>query len=435
MPVVTASSAQHNRHKSNKMPQKRTNRNGEELSSDASTTVGGGAVNEKKRLFLDSLQRGSVDDTSYDDDDTGQLSSSSTSQYNPIQHQAHFLHAMEGLDRYPNYLSRWPDDDIDSLERALQAKLQQVRDQKSKIAQQRQEMRQLLDNFLAANPEWKELVRVPTTWEQVQTKILDPRAAKAIFQSKMFRGRNKDQISVPDVLSGKIPVELDTAQLEQLMDEEMDDVFAFPLLSRDFCHQLNTFVSAFMQDLEASPSLKTVTRGIHKDLDNMGLGWLNDLLFHLVTRPRSAQLYKETELAGGDLDWRQGFIASYSADPTQSKPRQRLVPHTDDAEVTLNICLGDKFDGGDLFFWGLRGQGNNLLGEYEPEVGRAVIHSGRHLHEVTPITTGNRFAYIQWTRSWGRARKETCPCCWLNRRGLSNTNSHQDSCVCGPRWN
>ncbi|KAL3918673.1 MAG: hypothetical protein SGARI_007402 [Bacillariaceae sp.] len=188
----------------------------------------------------------------------------------------------------------------------------------------------------------------------------------------MFLGKNKENVSVQDVLSGKIPVELDTAQLQQLMDEEMDDLFAFPVLSPEFCHQLHTFVSAFVEAIQASPSHETLTRGIHKDLDNMGLGWLNDLLFHLITRPVSAQLYKETELAGGDLDWRQGFIASYSADPTQSKPRQRLVPHTDDAEVTLNICLGDEFDGGDLNFWGLRGQGNNLLGEYEPEIGRAV---------------------------------------------------------------
>jgi predicted 2-oxoglutarate/Fe(II)-dependent dioxygenase YbiX len=106
-------------------------------------------------------------------------------------------------------------------------------------------------------------------------------------------------------------------------------------------------------------------------------------------------------------------------------------------EVTLNVCLGDKFDGGNLHFWGLRGEhvgGNKLLGEYQPEVGRAVIHSGRHLHEVTPITAGDRFALIQWTRSWKSARRETCPCCWLNRRRDSDSEKG-NSCICGPRWN
>jgi hypothetical protein len=426
--AVSASSTQHNRHKHNKNPQQRSTMT--ENDDGFSAAIGGGAVNEKKRFFLDSLHPEDTEEhNNYLDG-----SSQSNSRYNPTQHRAHLFHAMEGLDRYPNYLSRWEEPDIDALERALQEKLQQVRDQKSKITQQRQEMQRVLQRFLECSPEWKEFVQAPSTWEDIQTKILDQRAAKAIFRSQMFLG-HKDNMSVEDVLRGRIPIKLDTAQLEQLMDEEMDDVFAFPLLSQEFCTKLHTFVSAFLEAMEASPPLQTITRGIHKDLDNMGMGWLNDLLFHLITRPIAAQLYKETELAKGDLDWRQGFIASYSADPTQSKPRQRLVPHTDDAEVTLNVCLGDKFDGGDLMFWGLRGERNTLLGEYEPEVGRAVIHSGRHLHEVTRITAGNRFAYIQWTRSWGSARKETCPCCWLNRRGLSHTNNNQDSCICGPRWN
>ncbi len=106
-------------------------------------------------------------------------------------------------------------------------------------------------------------------------------------------------------------------------------------------------------------------------------------------------------------------------------------------QVTLNVCLGDKFDGGNLRFWGLRG-GNTagrLVGEYEPEIGRAILHSGRHLHEVTEVTDGNRFAYIQWARSWDSVRKGTCPCCWLNRRQNLPTANKWDSCVCGSRWN
>ena len=297
---------------------------------DPSVTVGGGAVNEKKRVFLHSLRPEQDDNRN----DAAPPLSSSISKYNPTHHRAHLLHAIEGLDRYPNYLSRWEEDDIDLLELALQERLQQVRTQKQALLQQRREMQLVLQSFLESSPEWRSFVKVPETWEEVQSDIFDPRAAKAIFHSKMFRqNKNTNGVSVQDVLSGKCPVELDTAQLEQLMDEEMDDVFAFPLLSKEFCHKLHTFVSAFMEALEGSPSLQILTRGIHKDLDNMGMGWLNDLLFHLITRPISAQLYKETELAGGDLDWRQGFIASYSVDPTQSKPRQRLVPHSDDAEV------------------------------------------------------------------------------------------------------
>jgi hypothetical protein len=296
--------------------------------NDSANAIGGGAVNEKKRLFPEKGLLSKEKSGVVEDEQT--LSSSA---YDPMQHRAHLLHALEGLDRYPNYLSRWQDDDIDLLEGALQERLKQVREHKSKMTQQRLEMKQLLQEFLNQHSEWKDFVQAPSTWEEIQSAILHPRANETIFRSKFFQLK-RDGVSVEDVLSGKTPVILDAAFLQELMDEEVFDVYSFPLLSSDFCHKLHRFVSAFMSHLESSPSLQSPTRGIHKDLDNMGMKWLNDLLFQLVVRPISSHLYKDTELEGGDLDWRQGFVASYSADPTQSKPRQRLVPHTDDAEVS-----------------------------------------------------------------------------------------------------
>uniref|UniRef100_A0A7R9WSI5 Uncharacterized protein n=1 Tax=Craspedostauros australis TaxID=1486917 RepID=A0A7R9WSI5_9STRA len=84
---------------------------------------------------------------------------------------------------------------------------------------------------------------------------------------------------------------------------------------------------------------------------------------------------------------------------------------------------------------------------YVPRIGRAIVHAGRQLHEVTQITQGDRFAYIMWARSWGDSitvpadqanakgasskvglRSRVCSCCWLNRR-------QDNSCICGRRWN
>lgn len=162
----------------------------------------------------------------------------------------------------------------------------------------------------------------------------------------------------------------------------------------------------------------------------MGLSWINKLLFHLVVRPISRQLFKETELQGGDLDFCHGYVAFYAASPTTSAPRERLVAHTDDSEVTLNVCIGDEFEGGALNFRGLRGtdEAGQLLGTFEPKLGTALLHAGRHFHEVTQVTAGNRHVYIMWARSWGSTRATECPCCYLNRRKVN-------SCVCGPRWN
>lgn len=45
--------------------------------------------------------------------------------------------------------------------------------------------------------------------------------------------------------------------------------------------------------------------------------------------------------------------------------------HVDDSEVTLNVCLGKEFDGGELFFRGVRCD-KHVNGESRPEVCSAL---------------------------------------------------------------
>lgn len=45
--------------------------------------------------------------------------------------------------------------------------------------------------------------------------------------------------------------------------------------------------------------------------------------------------------------------------------------HVDDSEVTLNVCLGKEFDGGELFFRGVRCD-KHVNGEARPEVLRST---------------------------------------------------------------
>ena len=95
------------------------------------------------------------------------------------------------------------------------------------------------------------------------------------------------------------------------------------------------------------------------DLDTIGLGWITDLMFYMFIQPMTYHLFAKTEQLVVDddktvlesaapilLNWRQGYVAGYSSKPNESKgaQRQRLVPHTDDSEVTLNCCLGDDWE-------------------------------------------------------------------------------------------
>jgi hypothetical protein len=204
-----------------------------------------------------------------------------------------------------------------------------------------------------------------------------------------------------------------------------------------FCALLRTIVREVAHLSSTKPQYQDLKLGNRPvNLDLIGMGWLNDLLFQLILKPISRHLYETQECGGQDLDWRHGYVAGYSAQAAASKatPRNRLVPHTDDSEVTLNVCVGDDFEGGALSFSGLRGTANEgrVSGEdcdlFQPRLGTALIHAGRHLHEVTTVTKGDRYALIVWARSWKGVRAHSCPCCWINRRT-------DQVCVCGPAWN
>lgn len=374
--------------------------------------IGGGDINEKKRFNSVPV----TTDKSY---------------YDPCSLRPHLWHALEGLDRYPNYLSRWSDDDIDRLQNSLEEKLILVRQQKQAVQRKRDSTERIVQELLQSDDgeKWKSFVEIPATWKDVRDRILDPRASRAIFRSKMFANSSIPTPTVLEVLAGQVAIELDVAQLQVLMDEELPDVFSFRLLSKNFCEQLREYVMALSRISQTTPLLDTDLGRRPFNLDMVRLGWLNDLLFQLITRPISRHLFQSTETLE-DLDWRHGFVTGYSAKPTIGKPRERLVTHTDDSEVTLNVCLGAEFEGGLLEFRGLRGDDDEteLMGTFQPQTGLAIVHAGRKFHDVTQVTAGDRFALIMWARAWKGARAVACPCCWLNRR-------NDNSCVCGPRWN
>ena len=381
---------------------------------------------------------------------------------------------------------------MDALEQALECRLSDVRKQKSVIVQRRKGIQQLVKRYLMSingkeanayclesseedcSKLWHKhpLLSTPKTWIDLhERKILQEQAFKVAYHSisstneKQKRnakgnisekhtiytdnaatdGERKNTLpSIEDIIVGKVKVDLDPALLENWMDQEMFDVYSFPLLTPGFCSILRTTLRdlSTLAESEEFSHLNFGRRVI--DLNSIGLGWVTDLLFHVYIKPISHHLFATTEKLVNDedskndaspiLDWRQGYVAGYSADPTESKgvTRHRLVPHTDDAEVTLNCCLGEEtFEGGSVEFYGLRGtaEEGQLVGRLErPNVGTALLHSGRHLHAVSQVTDGDRYAFIIWTRGWHSLRSNTCPCCWLNRR--------QDStCICDKRWN
>eukprot|EP01006_Ploeotia_vitrea_P025227 TRINITY_DN58082_c0_g1_i1.p1 TRINITY_DN58082_c0_g1~~TRINITY_DN58082_c0_g1_i1.p1 ORF type:complete len:360 (+),score=44.13 TRINITY_DN58082_c0_g1_i1:105-1184(+) len=331
---------------------------------------------------------------------------------------AAIMHASFGLDHYPNYLQRWSEPEIDELEKRLEEQLALVRKQKQQVAQRNQETAKFTptNTVTKFDPELK-------NWDALEG-IVDEKYLDCLKKSNGNPG----------------PIEFG-----DIVDEVSPGVWSFPLLSAEFCKKLladrNNFMDFVTNCTEEEqlrilgPSEKNEKlneRRLRFNLDTMGMKWLLDLLLSYVAVPLSSVVFND-ELEGAKLNWRHGYIIGY-ADKGDSRgviAKSGLIPHTDDSEVTLNIGLGNVFTGGELALWGVRGtpQEPHVQATHKFQVGQAVVHLGRQIHEVRDITSGERYQLIMWTRCFP-LRSHVCPCCWMNRRHYK----HAD-CVCGPGWN
>ena len=89
-------------------------------------------------------------------------------------------------------------------------------------------------------------------------------------------------------------------------------------------------------------------------------------------------------------------IANFSPSPS---PPQDM--HTDDSEVTFNVCLGKEFLASGLTFCGVIGTSAHRQHtlQYPHELGRCVVHLGSQRHGADVITEGERCNLIIWNRN------------------------------------
>lgn len=187
-------------------------------------------------------------------------------------------------------------------------------------------------------------------------------------------------------------------------------VYSFPLFRPAFCEALRLEVHRF--EHWAAHHAAPVTRPNSMNrygvvLEELGLEPLLDALLEDWTVPLARELFPA--FAGATLDHHHGFVVEYAPDGDRE-----LALHTDDSEVTLNACLGTAFEGGALYFRGLRCGGHagtparpEECFEYAHAPGRAVIHAGAHRHGAAPLTAGSRTNVILWCRSTRYDRRRT----------------------------
>lgn len=106
---------------------------------------------------------------------------------------------------------------------------------------------------------------------------------------------------------------------------------------------------------------------------------------HVMSEVQRAFAYRATRF--------EGFkIACYDAESEGffHAHRDNLSPTTAHRRFALSVNINDDYDGGYLRFPEF---GPHL---YRPAAGGAVVFSCAHLHEVTPVTRGRRFALLSF---------------------------------------
>lgn len=168
-------------------------------------------------------------------------------------------------------------------------------------------------------------------------------------------------------------------------------VFSCKMLTTDFCDKLVAEIHNFYASgLPARRPNSMNSYGII--LNEIGLEPLIDEL-QTMMQPIGELLFPGP---GNVWDGHHCFIVRYRAGEDLG-----LDMHTDDSDVTLNICLGVDFTGAGLQFCGHMGAADHRHHRYTYEHvrGSVLIHLGRQRHGADDISSGERLNLILWNHS------------------------------------
>uniref|UniRef100_A0A0D9V1C0 Fe2OG dioxygenase domain-containing protein n=1 Tax=Leersia perrieri TaxID=77586 RepID=A0A0D9V1C0_9ORYZ len=189
---------------------------------------------------------------------------------------------------------------------------------------------------------------------------------------------------------------------KSIMTEPVPGVYSFAMLQPSFCEMLLQEVENFEKWVHATKFKIIRPNTMNKYgavLDDFGLEVMLTQFMEQFIAPMSTVFYPE--VGGGTLDTHHAFVVEYGKDRDVE-----LGFHVDDSEVTLNVCLGKHFSGGELYFRGIRCDTHvnsetqhEEMYDYIHVPGRAVLHRGRHRHGARPTSSGLRINLLLWCRS------------------------------------
>ncbi|KAK3266798.1 hypothetical protein CYMTET_24604 [Cymbomonas tetramitiformis] len=180
--------------------------------------------------------------------------------------------------------------------------------------------------------------------------------------------------------------------LWELLHEETPGVYSFPMWTPKFCRFL----------MEEIDNYKQTGLPIRRpnSMNNYGLvvneiGMLPMLtkLQQIYLQPIAKLLFPEE---GAVFHGHHSFMVQYKQGEDLG-----LDMHTDDSDVTFNICLGKEFVAAGLTLCGTVGTPDHrqLAHKYDHIPGRCIVHLGSKRHGADDIITGERNNLIVWNHN------------------------------------
>lgn len=176
------------------------------------------------------------------------------------------------------------------------------------------------------------------------------------------------------------------------LTEEAEEIYSFDLFTEAFC-------AAFLAEVDSYQASGLPVRRPNS-MNNYGL-IVNEIgLRPALTALQSEILQPVANLLFPDVGYEfrdhHSFVVQYK--PNEDKG---LDMHTDDSDVTFNVCLGETFTGAGLTFCGYVGNPDHrhFNFAYQHVKGRAVVHLGTKRHGADDIQTGTRRNLIIWNHN------------------------------------
>ena len=166
----------------------------------------------------------------------------------------------------------------------------------------------------------------------------------------------------------------------------------------------NEFSNFLQSGLPVERPNVSIPYGFKVDETGLFNSWLK-MIENVISKQLAPILFPEMKELKSSYSFVKHYIHGKDTKPST---------HYDPSELTFSVCLGDKFDGSEVYFHEVLQTDTCTKSERTPhptkckdcqfihshKPGSAVFHVGRHIHGVFPLESGERWQFIMWLYSY-----------------------------------